>query len=221
MKDSITTEHPSFGQISLSRVTGHQDLYGVDFPQDHHLSLTISTSSHRRDLSNDWYFEKQLIIQIHMSETQWARFLCSPNTCGVPCTIARTNYPGEGHRGIEPLKHDTGAQGDLHRNELKATAKEAMEATSEARKKVSELLGGTSIKKSDLKEILSLLEKAEREAVANLPFVAQQAGEAIDKAKTSAMGEVEAYIGHRFQQLGSQALQDRIAEGMDRKAITQ
>lgn len=208
------TQHPSFGQISLHRITGHRTLYGVDFPQGHFMELKISKSSHHRSVSNDWYCENEMIIAVAMSETQWAQLLCSPNTTGVPCTLADTNFPGEGYRSIKPVEHDTGAQGDLHKNEFKETAKDAIQAVKEARQKVEVMLSKPSVGKTELRSVFELLRKAEQEAVANLPFVIEQAGEAIEKAKMSAMGEVAAYIGVRLQQLGSEALAHQLLPGL-------
>lgn len=211
--DGIKTVHPSFGQISLHRVTGHRTLYGVDFPQGHFMELKISHSEHKRNLSNDWYHEGATIITIAMSETQWAQLLCSPNTSGVPCTLAEITENGK-YRRIEPAEHDTGAQGDLHRDEFKETAKDALQAVKGARLKVEAMLSKPSIGKTDLRAVLDDLQKAEREAFANLPFIVEQAGEAIEKAKHSAMGEVAAYIGVRLQQLGSDALAQQLLPGL-------
>jgi len=73
------------------------------------MELKISHSSHMRGLSNDWYHQGNMIITVAMAETQWAQLLCSPNTTGVPCTLAEMVSDGKYHR-IESTEHDVGAQ---------------------------------------------------------------------------------------------------------------
>lgn len=199
--------------------TASANFMGVDFPQGHFMELKISHSSHVRDVSNDWYHERDMIITVAMAEIQWAQLLCSPNTTGVPCTLAEMKVDGNYVR-IEPIKHDVGAQGALHQQEFKETAQDAMEAVKQARTKVESMLSKPTSTKTELRDLLGILEKAEREAIANLPFIIEQAGEAIETAKTAAMGEVEAYIGVRLRQLGSDALAQQMLPGLRPKEIT-
>lgn len=211
--DEQKTNHPAFAQISLHRINGHQNLYGVDFPQGHFMEIKISHSEHVRSISNDWFREGDLIVSVAMSETQWAQLLCSPNTSGVPCTL---DYIPEYTRlkKVPPIEdHDVGAKGDLHKNEFKQTAKDAISAVSRARSKLESILAEKTPNKTELRAILADLETAEREAIANLPFVIDMAGEAIEKAKTAAKGELEAYAGMTLRRLGERALAVHISQG--------
>ncbi len=79
---------------------------------------------------------------------------------------------------------------DIAQAEVAATAKKAMTNVSDARRKLSEIMQGGPPKKSDLQAVVALLEGAEREAVANLPFVVERGQEALNDQKTKAKGEV-------------------------------
>ncbi len=51
-----TFEHPAFGQISASRVTGSASLYGSDFEHHAFVEVRISRSQLKRSLARDRFF---------------------------------------------------------------------------------------------------------------------------------------------------------------------
>src|SRR3546814_7975032 len=67
-------DHPAFAQIAASRVrcAGGEILYGSDFPHQNFVSIRICRSSLNRDLSNDWHYGKDQMMEVNMSEAQWA-----------------------------------------------------------------------------------------------------------------------------------------------------
>jgi hypothetical protein len=216
----IETSHPSFGMVQIGRVSGGSGtLFGTDFPQGHYIKLSIHEAKHTRNLSNDYYFTGRELVEINMSETQWARLLCSMNTQGVPCTLARREIEGKGYVSIEPLPIDTGAQGELHKAEVRNTAQSGVDAVRNARQAVEKMLSNPSLKKADLREVQSLLDTATREISANIEFVIDQAGEAIDKSKDNAMAEVESYVAMKLQELGGEHLRAMLAPGSAKSAL--
>lgn len=79
-KGSVKVTHPAFGRIKASRVSGQTVLAGIDYPQAHYITLTISTATLNRNLSRDWWFTDREVIEVSMSETQWAQMLSAMNT---------------------------------------------------------------------------------------------------------------------------------------------
>src|SRR5690242_14536561 len=69
-------KHPSFGMIGLSHVqsTGTV-LVGSEFKHQNFITLTIQRAEHQRDLSREWWFGKERLIEIHMSEAQFVEFI--------------------------------------------------------------------------------------------------------------------------------------------------
>lgn len=98
MKDREEIEHPAFGMIHASRISGQRNLFMVDYPQGHFVRLTIAPATLIRDLSNDWVHSRAYpLIEVDLSEVQWARMISSMNTTGVPCTLnqyADPKHPG-------------------------------------------------------------------------------------------------------------------------------
>src|SRR3546814_5396409 len=59
------------------------------FPHQNFVSIRICRSSLNRDLSNDWHYGKDQMMEVNMSEAQWATFVSSMNVgSGTPCTLA-------------------------------------------------------------------------------------------------------------------------------------
>lgn len=52
--------HPAFGQLRASRVSGRTTLYGSDFVHEHFMIVEIHRSELNRDNSRDWYFPRQV-----------------------------------------------------------------------------------------------------------------------------------------------------------------
>jgi hypothetical protein len=81
--------HPAYGMIGASRVSGGAYLYGSDFRHQHWMTIRIHHGRLlRSDLSYDHYMAEGQIIEVELSEAQWATFVSAANVGdGVPCTI--------------------------------------------------------------------------------------------------------------------------------------
>lgn len=221
--DEVRTQHPAFGMVQLSHVSGRRPLFQVDYPQDHYVVLRIHTAEHHRMLSNDWLHEKARIVEIAMSEVQWARFITSPNTQGIPCTLTDYRDPKSGEWLHPTLPDDHAASTKTFRNEVAARGRRAAEGVKAAVQLVDDILKGGAIRKGDVQKLKATLAKAHQELASNLGFVVEQAEEAIEKSAESAKAEVDAHIDFAMQRLGERALGERlaaaIAAGVDVKAL--
>lgn len=216
-------DHASFGMITVSRVSGDCDLFMVDYPQGHAIALEINTARLLKRDAGDRVHENQAIIRIEMSEVQWARLMSSFNAGGVPCTLKRYRHPETGDyltpRVPARHKHDD----DSFRAAITKKATSAAEGLSQARQALQALLGGGALRKGDVNDVLDLLTKAEREFTANMPYVAEQAHEAITEMSENAKSEIDAHVDFALQRLGERALGARLnealASGVDVEAL--
>lgn len=72
------TKHESFGNIQVTRPSGHAKLFQSPHRHQHFISIQIRHTELIRDLSRDWTFSSGLpLIEINMSEAQWAHFVSS------------------------------------------------------------------------------------------------------------------------------------------------
>lgn len=208
--DKVT--HPAFGRVSAQRVQGMANLADVNYPQQHYVTLRISTSSLRRNLSRDWWHTERELIEVAMSEVQWAQMLAGMNTEGSVCTITRSNPAAMPPQGLVAALPGRLSDAESHKKEAQFAADKAMAKVSEAEAALRDLLNGTgSITKGKLSAILDTLVSGRRSATENLPFVVDSAIESIEEDVGRARAEVSAFIGHAMQELGKETIGKALA----------
>lgn len=92
MKGSTVTTHPAFAEISVNHYSGSTHLYGSDFSHMHFIALRIARSELHRNLSDDRPMAASSpLIEVMMSEAQWAHLISSVGGQGNPCTLRSFN----------------------------------------------------------------------------------------------------------------------------------
>lgn len=193
-----TFDHPAYGQISVGRVSGSAMLYGSDFKHSNYIALRVRRSALTRSLSADWPHAREELIEIHMSESQWATMICSLNIGeGVQCTL--DTVMGEKIPGLPrqvPKRHDQYAKENaIHM----ATAMAGLE-------KAVELLEGSGLSKAKQSELVSLLRKAHQDIGVNQDFVAKSFGEHMEDTTQKAKVEINAWGNNLLRGLGIERL---------------
>jgi hypothetical protein len=150
-------------------------------------------------LSRDWAFAKHEIVEVALSEAQWATFVSSFNQgSGVQCTIQSREGVGDVPQLPPPDRTD----------KFKAEANEDMAniaaELAALRKKVAENVAGLS--KTKQAELLEHVDKAQRAVGDSLPFVAKQMEEHMENVVEAAKSEVHGYINAQINRAGLQAL---------------
>lgn len=200
--DNIRSTHPAFGQISVSKVNGGRTaLYGSDFLHHNTVRLEICTSEHNRNLSHDWYFEKERQIEIEMSEAQWATFVSSFNTTGVPCTL---RYVIGDPSGSRPGLPDP----DLRR-EFSNEVGKAFEASLDELEKLRNKIEGSKLPKKTQSDLVDHIRMAIQEIASNVPFVKESFDKHVETSIEKAKTEVNAYMTGEVMRAGLQVLQEK------------
>jgi hypothetical protein len=90
-------EHESYGMIGISRVSGCSGpLFGSSIEHQNTIQITISKAKlDRREYHSDSHYKGSDIVNIEMSQSQFAEAITSMNTMGTPCTIRRTWIDGK------------------------------------------------------------------------------------------------------------------------------
>lgn len=199
--DSKKYTHPAFGQISASRVGSQPGvtMYGTDFRHQNYISIRVHRSELNRDLSRDWPFARETLLELRMSEAQWATFVSSLNTGGgTQCTLEFVD--GEYMPDIPMRK-----QQDVARKEL---GNRVRELAGLVRQTIDEINGelGRSVSGVKKEAMMRHLEKLEREVRSNLPFMEESFARQMEKSVEHAKVEVNAYIHGAVQRAGLDAL---------------
>lgn len=80
--------HPGWAMIGVGRSQGTGSaLFDSDVKHSHKIHITVSRASRQRHLNRDWIQPREEIVEIEMTEAQWASFVSSMNTSPVPATL--------------------------------------------------------------------------------------------------------------------------------------
>lgn len=183
-KNGSVTTHPAYAQISASRVTGDVNLYDSDFTHHHFMAITIKRSELHRNLNRDWHFDGQELIEVALSESQWATFISSPNHGGTPCTLEYFNG-----KHVERLPRPD-ATTEQFSAEIKEDLKDCVDAIEKTLQEIGEL--GLSKVKAD--KLSASLEKAKSFLTSGAPFIASQFNKQMERSVEKAKQEVHGYI---------------------------
>ena len=198
--------HPSFGMLEISRVSSNPpvNMFGSSIRHSNYIVLRIHEGRRHRDLHRDWYMADKTIIEVTMSQTQFAEAITSMNIgSGVPVTLSRIQ--GE---GIEPCP-------EIHKRE--EFEKEFRERCLDLDEKVKGMIekAGSFLTKSgavsmgDRKGLIEELRRLRQEIRSNIPFVQKSFDEQMEKTIVEGKGEIEAFFNNAVQKLGIEALQDK------------
>jgi hypothetical protein len=194
--DETVTTHPAYAQIVACRVSGHASLYGSDFEHSHYMTVSIKRSQAHRNLSRDWHFGREELIEVAMSEAQWATFISTPNVgSGIPCTLG--HFDGQPVPQLPPPK----AVHDTFKEELKAS----MERMQQDLNAISQGLDGP-LAKTKVAELRRKLEWISQRMTDSTGFVAQQFGEHVEVVVEKAKVEISAYAMNVIQRAGIESL---------------
>lgn len=195
--DQECVKHPAFAQIGASRVSGRTSLYASDFNHNAFMTVTIRRSELRRSLSNDWHYGRGELIEIAMSEAQWATFVSSPNVgSGVPCTIQ--HIQGE----QIPRLPEPGPRSKQFGEEMREKAASALESLDALAAEVAAL--GLSKAKAD--KIAERIRSAKGALSSSIPFIAEQFSEHMERTVEGAKAEVHGYMTGALMRSGLDAL---------------
>jgi hypothetical protein len=194
---------PSFGLVSISRVQGSgRLLFESPFDHQHYVTLSIKRAyRHRTDLHDNYIGDGEELIEIALSETQFAAMVTSLNMgVGTPCTIARFG----GKLVPEPKPDKT----------KKTFEKEGKEHWADLARKAAELerlteLPTSSIKAPERERMKFLALKLHQGLTDSAEFFHEQFQKSMDKVVAVAQGEVQAHILSVVQKAGMKVLEGK------------
>lgn len=198
-EDPITGDafkHPSFGTISFTRTQGgSQALFGSSIKHNNAILVRISHAEKHLNNAQEYVFSRGTIIEAYMSPTQFADAITGHGSGGEsPITLQFTERDGK----IDQPSFE---------NKRLQFEKEFFQRADEIVKQIN----GTIEKAKDKKApqwLVHDMEVTKSWLKSNIPYLAEQFAEQMDKTVTEAKAEVEAYVTNIIQQTGLQALED-------------
>lgn len=196
-REKIT--HPAYAQIGASHVSGGISLYGSEFKHQNYVVLRIARSEMNRSLSNDWPFEREELIEVAMSESQWAQMVSSMNRgSGTQCTIQRI-----GTEAVPQIPHPE--------RKLDQFKREASEADKQSLEWIDELIADIEASKLSQKQkddFTHRLGIIRGRTMSSLSFVLAQFGEHMENTVNKAKTEISAFANAMLVKTGLSKLPD-------------
>lgn len=182
--------HPGWGLIGASRVSAGGPgfpLFDSDIRHRHFVVVRLHRASRKRDLGRDWKHSDEKIVEIAMSEAQWASFVSTMNVGdGVPCTIESVGK--ERMPGVE------------YEPRLALSMEEVQNAAVESMEEINAALA--AYKEHKTADNLRTLEARIRNAPANMEFAAKTLSEHAENVVQRARADIEAIVVSKAEQLG-------------------
>lgn len=198
MEKEIVEKKPYMGNISWAKCSSSspRPLFGTDIETRSPIRLTISEAEQTRSLCRNRFFARKSIVEIELSPLQWAEFLTSGNTSGVPCTLRYVNGEKmpevETAHTVEHFSNETKEQIEDFRNVLKPVMDALQEAVDS-----NKPMGIGAVKK-----LLAETKHRQSMANANLKFVKDSFEETMADVVARAKAEVNAFVETRAVELG-------------------
>lgn len=196
--------HPSYGLISFSRVSCNPPmaLFGSSIKHSNPIRMVIYHAEQSRNINHDWHYSDGRIVEIEMSQSQFADAITSLNMGdGVPCTIRFTEMDGympecKFTSKIEQYKREFSTQ--LSDTEIQLSKGiETVQEIFDTKK---------SLSKADKETILNILQAAKREVGCNAEYVLDSFTEQMDKTVKEAKGEIESFVQNQVHKFVSSSL---------------
>ena len=201
-----TYHHPSFGMLSFSRAHGgHSNLFGSSIQHRDTIHMVLKEGTVSRDLNEDWYLGGPEIVEVEMSQSQFAELITSMNMgSGVPCTIKFIKGKG---RIPEP---DFINKREQITNEFKERMDDKKASANKIYEEIKTLLDTKkSIGKGDRAAILRKIHSITNGLSSESNFMFRQFQEQMDKTITQAKGEIEAFAQNRINTIAQQAIAEQ------------
>lgn len=193
--------HPSYGMLSFSRINGGSNhLFGSCVSHDVTIRMELKRGSVRREYNQDWYYEREPMFCVEMSQNQFAELITSFNTHGTPVTIRYLD-----RKEVEKCPFVN--QMDLIDKELKKDINDISDKVVKLSEKAASYLNQKEVlKKAERNELLGIINNLVQEIKSNLPFLKHQVTESIEKTITVAKMEIEAQAQHTIHKYGIESL---------------
>lgn len=212
--ESTVERHASFGIISASRVQGKTHLFGSHV--DQHLAyirLSISQAEVAHSNERDWYRDRDELISVDLSASQFAELITSMNVgVGVPCTLRRVMM-----EQVAPVPQETVTEATKIKTNFHSRISALVEFLDSSKKKAESLLSTPkALNKKEKEDLLYVFAKTLQEIKDNAPFIVEAFVEATEKVETNAKAEIEAFVNLVVTRLGVQKLSE-INQGNNRQ----
>lgn len=189
------------GMISWSKTScsSPRAMFGTEIKTDHPIKVSISHAVENRELNRNWYFPHKEIVEIEMSPVQWAEFLTSGNTSGVPCTLKEI----EGKRMSEP-KFDNVF--DVYNKEVEEHLNNTVNDVKKISETLNDLIESKKISSKSAESLKLILDKVQMNLSSNMDYTKACFKDDMSNVVMKAKAEFNAYVESRIYEIGIETI---------------
>ncbi|WP_284161803.1 hypothetical protein [Burkholderia pseudomallei] len=217
LDDEYTITHPAYGVISLSRPSGgSQEMFGSDLKHNSRVTLTINRAVEHRSLNTSWIHDKKELIEIDMTEHQWAKFVSSSGMSPTPCTLRHAPEEGFKLERLPEIMNQSNAKEKASAEFSERIAKQ-VDGGAEVLEKLSVLIANGKANKSQLIELLSAANNSFGRLKTDAVFAIECFEEDMERIVESGRTEIEAHLTNLAHNTGLEVLKQRSFQLEDKK----
>jgi hypothetical protein len=179
--------HPAFGMAAVHKTSASHGavLFDSEIQHRHYVTLTITRADRKRDLGHDWIHPGKELIEITMSEAQWAALVSSTNTSGVPVTISAID-----NKSLPDLPYES---------RLQQSFDYAHEAADKMFENVKEKLA--AVEEKPTKANIRALRIAVENSSHDVDYATKTVSEHVENAVTKARADIETMVARHAEHL--------------------
>lgn len=196
-------EHPSYGRVVVTKPSGGSiRLFASEVKHRNCVSLAIEHAELVQDIHGDWIHGKKHVVEIYMSEAQWAHMLSSfGDGGGTPCTIRWTQ-----ENGYIDFPPEIPTIPEVQKEVLNDIGKALKQQVVEINKLLVEMLARPSVRKKDLEGIKHRMEILNSHFNSNLDYCVEATKERMEKEVAKARVEIDALVNRYIHDVGVKVL---------------
>ncbi len=200
----IVRTHPAFVTISASRVSGKANLFNSAINHSGFVSITIKQAEEHETPHHSHIFGNKTLLELELSESQWASFVCNMNHGDTPGTLKYLiGNDNDGHIPNLPKPIDPVDKIHLEAQAMhEATRQKARESLEKALKEID----GMAIAQKHKDTLKSSLLHVGYALGANEEFAKKVVAERTEQRVNHAKIEIEAFANAAVRQLGLKSL---------------
>lgn len=207
---STGKSHPAYGCLRIARSQHGKNtpLFGSSIEHMHTIHITLSHAKRDRTLHRDYIYPDDAIVELEMSNTQFADLITSiGDGDAIPCTIRYLNG-----KVVEQMPPDDRLE--LHRQEFAEHLQDINARADALAEEVKAIFDKKTVSKKDKEDILKRIENLKTELGPNTMFQLKQFDAHMERTVHDAEGEIEAFMQHRLNQLAMQSLSENEAKSI-------
>ena len=193
--------HPAFGIVNISRWHGgtKNRLFQSNMDIGTGISIHVRLAELKRDLSHDWVFAQDELLELYLSPAQFADLITNMNTQGVPCTM-RFYRDAQG-KFIQPVfPEDFDNELGRIEAEFEKSIKELETMDPEDNQVFKDI--AARLPKKDQERLFGALGRMTSKIKSHIPFIRSQFEESVTRTVTHAKHEVSAFTAQVLQNAG-------------------